>query len=63
MYKLILKLINETPEKKYGEILNILYKDVKFHESIGTEYSEEILCNTLQNIMKSMSRNEGGVNE
>ena len=59
MYKLILKLINETPEEKYGEILNILYKDVKFHQSIGTEYSEEILCNTLKNTIKFMNRNKG----
>ena len=61
MYKLLLKLIKETPEGKYGEILNILYKDVKFHESIGTEYNEEILCNTLQNTIKFMSRNKGEI--
>lgn len=56
MYKLILKLINETPEEKYGEILNILYKDVRFHESIGTEYNEETLCNTLRNTIDCINR-------
>ena len=61
MYKLLLKLIKETPEERYGKILNILYKDVKFHESIGTEYSEEILCNTLENTIKFMSRNKGDI--
>lgn len=57
MFKLILKLINETPEEKYGEILNILYKDVKFHQSIGTEYDEETLCNTLKNTIGCINRN------
>ena len=57
MYRLLLELINNTPEEKYGEILNILYKDVKFHKSIGTEYNEETLCNTLRNTIDCINRN------
>lgn len=63
MYRLLLELINNTPEEKYGEILNILYKDVKFHESISTEYNEETLCNTLRNTIGCINRNQGGKNE